>query len=336
MKVALAITYHTNNKIFDLSDKAINRDNGVYPFFLLKEKLKEKGIDISTSDINTPEKSDLTIYFDYQKKLGFSKKNYLFLFESNVIRPLGWDSNIHDKFDKVFTWSTPLIDNVKYYETAYTHLFPNLEEIENIKVCFKDKKLVTLISGNKSVDHENELYSKRVDVIKWFEKNNIFDFEFYGIGWDRPRSNNKYLNYLFSKNTFLNSFFYRYKSYKGSVESKTHTLKNYKFCICFENAQMIEGYITEKIFDCFFSATVPIYWGAPDIDKFIPKDCYIDFRDFLSLEDLYEHISNMNECDYEKYINSAKNFLDSSNSNKFKCEYFVDNLVEHIVNDIKG
>ncbi|MCL1721757.1 glycosyltransferase family 10, partial [Vibrio parahaemolyticus] len=60
----------------------------------------------------------------------------------------------------------------------------------------------------------------------------------------------------------MNSFFYRYKSYKGSVESKTHTLKNYKFCICFENAQMIEGYITEKIFDCFFSATVPIYWGA--------------------------------------------------------------------------
>jgi hypothetical protein len=30
-----------------------------------------------------------------------------------------------------------------------------------------------------------ELYSKRVEAIKWFEKNHPEDFDFYGIGWDR-------------------------------------------------------------------------------------------------------------------------------------------------------
>ena len=38
----------------------------------------------------------------------------------------------------------------------------------------------------------------------------------------------------------------------------------YKFILCFENS-FSDGYITEKIFNCFYSDSIPLYKGAPDI-----------------------------------------------------------------------
>ena len=43
------------------------------------------------------------------------------------------------------------------------------------------------------------------------------------------------------------------------------------------------GYISEKIFDCFFAGTVPLYLGAPDIEDYIPADTFIDLRQFREL-----------------------------------------------------
>ena len=52
--------------------------------------------------------------------------------------------------------------------------------------------------------------------------------------------------------------------------------KNISFAICYENARDIPGYITEKIFDCFFAGCVPIYWGgAPNVTDHIPANTFI-------------------------------------------------------------
>ncbi|WP_318466391.1 glycosyltransferase family 10 domain-containing protein [Photobacterium leiognathi] len=334
-KVALCLSYHLNNKLFDMKDINTNRDNCNYPMFLLKDSLAKESIDLSTYDINHADKSDFSFYFDYSKPLGFAKKNYLFLFESDVIAPNGWKLDVQKKFDKIFTWKDSLVDNKKFFKINYTHLFPSEAELVEKYIPFYEKKLCTLISGNKIASHPNELYSKRVDIIKWFEKNHLSEFEFYGVGWDRPISKNKYINYIFSKKTILNRFFYNFESYKGSVESKSETLKKYKFTICFENAQMIEGYITEKIFDCFFAGSVPIYWGAPNISTHIPKECYIDFRDFNNYSELYDFIKNIDESTYNIYIESAREFLLSSKSNQFKAKALSDTIIKHIIEDIR-
>lgn len=39
-----------------------------------------------------------------------------------------------------------------------------------------------------------------------------------------------------------------------------------------------KGYITEKIFDCFFPGVIPIYWGAENVTDYIPQDTFIDRR----------------------------------------------------------
>ena len=152
---------------------------------------------------------------------------------------------------------------------------------------FGDKKLCALISGNKKVSHKLELYSEREKTIRWFENNALDDFDLYGIGWDKYTSENRYIRFLVLKVAKLSKLLTPYfPSYKGMVESKLETLSKYKFAICYENAQMIPGYITEKIFDCFFAGCVPVYWGAPNITEHIPQNCFIDRRKFKSHEEL--------------------------------------------------
>ena len=57
-KASLVVDYHLNNKIFDIDDCAVNRDNYGYSIWLLKERLKAKGYELSTCDINRPSDSE--------------------------------------------------------------------------------------------------------------------------------------------------------------------------------------------------------------------------------------------------------------------------------------
>lgn len=50
MKKATIVVHsvYGNNRLFDLSDKIINRDNCMYPFWLLKERFAKNGYELST------------------------------------------------------------------------------------------------------------------------------------------------------------------------------------------------------------------------------------------------------------------------------------------------
>ena len=51
-------------------------------------------------------------------------------------------------------------------------------------------------------------------------------------------------------------------------------LAPYEFSIAIENTSKPD-YWSEKIADCFLSYTVPLYFGATNIDQYFPKDSYI-------------------------------------------------------------
>jgi alpha(1,3/1,4) fucosyltransferase len=53
---------YQNNKLFDLDDVLINRDNCMHPFYLLKKEFEKKSINLSTQDINGIEDSEIVIY----------------------------------------------------------------------------------------------------------------------------------------------------------------------------------------------------------------------------------------------------------------------------------
>ena len=127
-KVSFVVSLdYQNNRIFDLSNKFLNRDNCLYPYFLLREEFKTRGYDLLTSDICSPEQADLVLYNEMPKpfpKLIDFEKSFLLLFETELIRADNWDFKKHKFFKRIFTWNNSLVDNKLYFKFN----FPNTSE----------------------------------------------------------------------------------------------------------------------------------------------------------------------------------------------------------------
>ena len=229
----------------------------------------------------------------------------LMLWEPASVKPFNFDLPHHRYFSRIYTWRDDFVDKVNYFKIYY----PGLTGTTLTSIDFDQKKLCTLVSGNKQSQHSDELYSKRLEAIEFFEKFHPDDFDFYGYGWT---SNN-------------------HKTYKGTVGDKIACLKNYKFCICYENIKDASGYITEKIFDCFQAGCVPIYWGAPNVETYIPKNCFIACTDFKSYEALYQFMKNMSEETYLVYLENIKSFLASDQAQVYTPRYFIDSFKKMIL-----
>ncbi len=321
-------SFYLNNRQFDITDPVSNINDCLYGCYLLKKRLEEMDINLSTQDINPPDESSFIIYNDMPvlKYIDAGRVNYLLLMESRVVKPDNWDIENHKYFKKIFTWHDDIVDDKKYFKINFSQKIPaelNFNLADRNKFC-------TMIVGNKSAAHPLELYSERRKAIEWFEKNHPEDFDLYGFGWDRH-----YFSGFFRR---LNRFNFlckllrpRYKTYKGFVKSKKETMSGYKFAICYENARDIPGYITEKIFDCFFAGCVPIYLGAPNITDYIPANTFIDKRNFKTYDDLYSYIKNMSETEYIDFLDAIKNFVLSEKIYPFSAECFAETLLREII-----
>lgn len=311
----------------DLFNYKNSRDGYTYRWYSLFKNFEKNSIKLSVfNDINKATEFDVVIENGIQKCEHEDK--YLLIIESKAIRPQDWNVNEYDKYKKIFCWDDSLVDNKKYFKINYAFDIP-----KTIPKKFDGKKLCCTIAGNKTALHSDELYSKRMEFIRWFEKHHLEEFDLYGTQWDEYRFGRSFLGRAINKIKFLRKS--TFPSYKGMVDSKFNTMQNYKFSICYENIKDQDGYITEKIFDCFFAGCVPIYWGAKNVTKHIPKECFIDKRDFESFEDIYQFINELDKATYMKYLNNIENFLNSSKADPFRAEVFADTIVCEILKDIK-
>ncbi|TPD55172.1 MAG: hypothetical protein C9355_04825 [Thalassolituus maritimus] len=321
-KASLVVDYHLNNKIFDIDDCAVNRDDYGYSIWLLKERLKAKGYELSTCDINRPSDSELVIYFDYPAT-GIenpSAINILCLFENEIIKPENTPSPVFDQFDYVFSWNDDYLEKRNFRKFNYTHKLNRPYNFRNYP-GFTDRKLCTLISANKMTEHPRELYSERLKAIAWFENNAAEDFDLYGVGWDQFPNDGRLRSRVLNKLAPFTNFMKKsYPSYKGMVESKNQTLRNYRYSICFENASGYPGYISEKLFDSLMAGCVPIYYGAPNVADYIPEGCYIDFRDFTSYHDLYDYLIVASSDEFYSRQREIESFLNSERSSPFEAQ----------------
>lgn len=248
----------------------------------------------------------------FAKRLDLSalpkEKMILFVWEPPTVQKHLHEEKFHDCFSKIYTFDDSLVDNVKYYKYYY----PSLRPVHANLPPFDQRKLCTQIVAHKTSKHPKELYTERERVIRFFEEKEEGLFEFYGWGWDSKE----------------------YKTYRGTIPNgfKVDTLANYRFSICYENIEGIEGYITEKIFDCFAAGTIPIYLGAPNIEAHIPKECFIDRRDFTSHEELLSFLKNFSKEEYETYLKNIRKFLDSEKGAKFSSYNFIQTFQNALTN----
>lgn len=337
MKIAIITPYgdaYANDKLFDLTSCSIGQ-NLLLPGIMLKKELEKMGHEYHTVDMYE-DKSTIDVWIfqdinndsrltadslkdwikyivkkkwkqDYLAQYSGMKNNskaILIMQEPATIFPKSYNSKNHVYFERILTWDQELVDNQKYYHFFYPQVKP--EKI--LHYPYEKKKYITTICGNKCSSNKNELYSERLRLIKYFERENI-EFDLYGVGWDQKERT----------------------SYRGKIKDKLETMSHYKFSICFENMRSKSGYITEKIFDSFFSGCIPIYYGAEDILEYVPENTFIDYRKFASMDELNHYLMAMTKEEYELILDNIKLYLDSDLYKKnFSIETYVGRMVSAI------
>ncbi len=275
-------------------------------FKVVKDTLKLKQTTLKVTDLSHEKDSLQLSYVVVWNKPHYLKENtlkkfphkktLLFMWEPPVVQKSLYKKSFISHFKRIYTWDDDLVDNEKFFKFYY----PVLKSQKPDLPSFEERKLLTQISARKKSKHAKELYSARASVIQYFQDKPEGEFEFYGHGWEEDT----------------------YRHYKGAPSDKLEILKNYKFSICYENMRDIKGYITEKIFDCFAVGTIPIYWGASNITDYIPKECFIDRRDFGSFEEVLHFIRKMDAKTYQLYQQNIQAFLASDRAKLFSQEMF--------------
>lgn len=291
-------------ELFDGYNNAI-RDEVNKPFYALKAALVNLGYAVSIPSKSTQEchDADYIIFFGSDialvEQLSNTAQKFCFCFEPPLIAPRHYDKNFARFFTKIFLLCDDCADNSKYFKFFYPQ--PELKMVSEV-VPFKQKKLCTLICGYRP-HTTGDLYGFRIAAVSFFENHAPHTFDHYGLSW--PQS----------------------KCYRGSIKHKKPVLKNYKFCLCYENSRH-NGYVTEKIFDAMVAGCVPIYLGAYNITNYIPKECFIDRAQFRSNYDLYNFMQNITEQEYNNYLAAIRNYLSSPPAQKFSVEYFVKTICD--------
>jgi hypothetical protein len=322
----------TQNTPFD-RHSAANRDDCFAPYILLREKLLVAGFHLDTADQASGESLAFELHQDVQRESG-TALNYLLMLENELImrdngKPANWN-----KYRKIFTWNDLLVDGERFIKIN----FPNPIVVHAADGYSTRDRFCCLIAGNKSLSLEDSrnLYPERVKVIRWFEANASQDFDLYGVGWDLPEAVGgvlgkvqRHLWQALGRVVKLRPF----PSYRGKVAHKREVLTRTRFAICYENVSDLPGYITEKIFDCFFAGCVPVYWGADNVSDHIPHDCFIDRRSFPDIESVYHFLKAMPEDKFIGYQRRIAAFLQSDAGYKFGSEFFANTIVKTIVQD---
>ncbi|MBL7036435.1 hypothetical protein ISR94_01115 [Candidatus Microgenomates bacterium] len=314
-KIEIAIKPYYG-KMF-LENKIFDHKVSHNPFYGLRRKLQEKGIEINTIDkIKNPKYYFYCdIPYPWELKTLYTmiknrKKNILFTFESPIANPINNIKLFHLFFKKIYTWNDKFFfkRDPKYKK----FFFPQDIDKKVVKQKpFSKKKLLVMINSNKKSIFLYKLFvlwqkDQRYKIAHLLSQYIEDDFDLYGKGWD------------------ISS-----KSYKGKYRGdKIKKLSKYKFCICFENSSS-PGYITEKIFDCFVARCVPVYLGPSNIGKYIPLNTFVDFSKFKNHKNLIEFLNSMGKDEHEQYINNAKIFISKKETkDKWSRKSFEDILVK--------
>ncbi len=316
-----------SNKMFDraLAGKV---SHTILPLCYLYEQAKLEGIELMTPDVYEirkaePHRAALMSHMITGQTRGlisagvkpillYSQESPLIAFRFFVLLK---------KYARMFKNTMIFTGFRKQVESAGSRFYPMYfpEPYPAVAVTsepWSSKKFLTMISGNKRVPFTwkrfgagllsgtfyREFYKERLAVIEYFADKG---FDLFGMGWQKSMA---------GETPSLRSAINR--CYKGPVDDKIATVRNYKFAFAFENTSA-PGYVTEKIFDVMVSGSVPIYLGAPDIASFVPKAAFINMQDYASLADLENDLLQIGEERYNAYIAAINSFLQSAEYRKF-------------------
>jgi len=326
----------SNNSLFAEKDPTYTYAP-TYTSRLLRNAFLERGIEVNTADVNVGKELLFELYVEGQVVEPTKIPKYLVASENPHINPLNCDVKYCSQFRKVFSWNS----DIASLPNGILIMVPNEIAIKPIPPFQERPLLLALINANKRFPKEldGDLYEERIKVIRWYEVHHPKSFGLFGRGWDKPSPAFTFADKFSRRVSRLKSQMYGYRpfpSYRGAIDTKFEAYGQAKFGICYENTKDLPNYITEKIFDCMMEGCVPIYWGADNVLDFIPRDCFIDRRDFADTADLHGFLQCMDELAYTQYQANIAHFLASSQVKPFQAETFVSKVVSAISQDLEN
>jgi len=329
-------THHfRGNALFDPRSR-FNRDDALRPWFRLKARLAELGVSIDTADYlpdarrNGHAARDAKVYVSYgihdRYRALADRDDVLltafYLFEVIVVDPQMYYAtpDLAQYFRAVYCWTTadrlrPFVPNVPPLRPFRIPMpFNTVIEPHWSRT---DRRGIIIVNSNKRAAlSDGELYTERMRAVKHFASTGGIDL--WGRLWDNGLGD---LEAEYGDAVRA--------AWRGPVDDKYEAMSRYRFAICYEN-MVLDGWITEKIFDCLYAGVVPVYLGAPDIADAVDPACFVDFRKFGSYAELERYLASVSDADLARYRAAGRDYLASAQFAQFSPDAFADRFIRDI------
>lgn len=321
---------YDGGRLFDRSNPRLNRDDYLLPYVLAKERLERRGARVETGDFalrnGNAAGSDfyslgLLDRFLEAARHGARLRAFA-VFEPPVVAPGIYDAlpRLTARFERVYVhnvhgdgYSLAGVDASKLRKLWWPQQY---DDVLAKHWANRDRqaKAVVINNNKKPRRHAGELYSKRIEAIAELARWNAVDV--YGGGWNKWLMREGRLKWAIWKPAFRHRRALR-SAWRGAPPSKYDVLARYEFSLCLENMRM-DGYTTEKMWDCFYAGTIPIYLGPKDIAKMVPDACFIDASRFGSWSEAWDHARSLSPQQRQDMREAGREFLRGEASRPFK------------------
>lgn len=347
------------DRLFNVNDAGFFNGDSVHaPYARLRAVLTARGIPVHTADF-LPDQPDgrrhiytsIGMLGNYERlaKRPDVTLSAFFALECPIVDPalyrgLGRAQHV---FKRIYSWSdSPSLERfvggpLRCLPFLWPQAFSDVHEAIWRRT---DRKFLVMINGNKRPRVSfQELYTERLRAVEFFGRTG--DIDLYGVNWDgppyRPRLGALPGTVQHAVRALERGWDRVHpdpllaaarRVYRGKTHAKAETLGQYTFSLCFEN-MILKGWVTEKIFDCFYAGAIPIYWGAPEIAELIPPACFIDMRQFRGYPELAAFLQSLSSAALQGYRDAARAFLRSEQFRPFATETYVERFVGLVAED---
>jgi hypothetical protein len=334
MKIAFVVpSFFAAGRIFAEDDPLANRDDCLRPFIELQRALEQHGVTLATADqlpvetadavlcLNMPGAADPMWAVATQRQLPV----HVIALESEYIDTRNADVTLLSRCTTVFTSRDDVIDGVKFLPVRFAQtLRPPL------RAPWSRRKFACMVSGNKASSHPDELYSRRLDVIRWYDAHYPALFDLFGTGWTAPAPSNLAMRAARRLPLLRSLLAPKFKVFRGTIDKKLETLSSYRFCFCYENFSSPDGWITEKIFDAMFAGCVPVYWGPSNTQHHIPAACYIDASALPDPDAVHTYLTALDDAQCAAIVTAIDRYLKSEQATEFSVATFVTTVAQRL------
>ena len=221
-------------------------------------------------------------------------KKICFTLESpNIRHQAQWDLGFLQKFDHILTYWTPLLEDSS--RTTFCPHNTHHLDVENpldmallhtpTKPAGKDVAIVLecrQLGGDYTI---NDIPLKCLDPLRKHYVKHLTDITAFGIGWTKKL--NPALKIGHTKHRSLDD------------RTTVDTIKDYTFVLIVENNNGA-GYVSEKLYDAYIAGCIPLYYGNNNSSVDIPKEMYVDLKQYQTSEQLQNYLDSLSLEDVEK------------------------------------